>query len=182
MHKEIIELEGPITRRVKESARRPELIKNIREAISAGKKLIDSIANPPKPTDAKADAPAPVPAPKEDVEKLTKYYGEVETWLEDIIKKQDALKPHENPVLTGEAVEAKMKELNDKIMELVQSQLRAAAKVQEKLRKEKEEAKKKAKEAEKAASESAKTEGGSSTETNAEAEKKTAEPKKHDEL
>lgn len=187
-------LENPISKRQKEHATRPALVTAIREALTSGKgmiKVFEEQLNKPAPaeTEEKKDAKdVPLPAfAKDEVEKLVSLYESTEKWLEEQVKKQELLKPFEDPVLWVKDIQKKTQELNDGVMALLQKQMARAQEEEKKKKaaerekkrqemKEKREKEKKEKEAKKKEKEEKEASGEAPKE-----EKKTEE-KKHDEL
>ncbi len=60
----------------------------------------------------------------EDLEALTKTHESVQQWLSSKLAEQEKLGPHEDPVLLSMDLEAKAKELNRVVMDLLQRKMR----------------------------------------------------------
>lgn len=183
---EVKKLESPISYRKDEASKRPELIKQLKEALESGRGMIHMMKNPMKPetpegsatpSDASAmpvvDTSKISDALKEEMVKLETAYAEIENWMTDVLKKQELLKPHEEPVFSSTVVGEKLAELNKWVYELFQKQMAEVREQTEKLEREKE-AQRKAEKAAKKAAEKASTESESATSSaSAKSEEKT---------
>ncbi|KAI9849174.1 MAG: lumenal Hsp70 protein [Sclerophora amabilis] len=76
----------------------------------------------PSPSRAK-----PIYSP-EDIEKMIAKFETIEKWLGTKEAEQEKLSPFEDPVISSKELEAKSKELNDAVMELLQKGIRSQTK------------------------------------------------------
>lgn len=192
--KSLKDLEKPISHRKEEASKRPELIKNLREALESGKNMIDNMRNPPKPvaTATAENGETPVMETLElseelkgDLTKLEKYYNEVNSWLEENLSKQDALKPHEDPILSTKKVQDKMTDLNAKIYKIFEKQLEEVRKNRIKILEEQnklEKAQRAAAEAAKSAESASASPSDSSASASSSSSSAAPEKSAHDEL
>ncbi|KAI5783689.1 Hsp70 protein-domain-containing protein [Geopyxis carbonaria] len=178
--KALKDIHNPIMSRRYEHAQRDEKVSSLREAVDQTKTLIKALTDVAPPVkDATDELDDTVPEPPkeaiytpEEIAGLVKSFEDVEQWLETQVAAQAKLDLSIDPVLTVKEIEAKMKDMNKVVMDMVQKKMKAAEKeAKEKARIEKEAAKKKAEEekaAKKAAKEAAAKEAASEGETPAE--------------
>ena len=64
-----------------------------------------------------------MPYTEEDLSSITKVYDTVAEWVKTKVAEQDALQAFEDPAFTVKEMEAKAKELNKALMDLVQKKM-----------------------------------------------------------
>ncbi|GAA6060896.1 hypothetical protein JCM10212_000179 [Sporobolomyces blumeae] len=137
--RELEKLVKHVLTRSHEAVSRPELVTRLRELVSTSTTFHSSALK--NLTTSAADAVQRFTT--DELTKLSTLVNETTTWLDDLVKKQDKLKAHEDPVLRVADLEKKIKDLESEYGKLFKKKVPRARKAKPA---KKEEAKEEAKE------------------------------------
>ncbi|GAA5930859.1 uncharacterized protein JCM15063_002480 [Sporobolomyces koalae] len=108
-----------------EATSRPALITRLREVISSSAVFHSTAIS--NQTATAADAIKRFTS--DELDNLTRLVSNTTSWLEDLVKKQDRLKGHEDPLLKTSDLEKKIKELENEVKRLAKKKIPRAKKV-----------------------------------------------------
>ncbi|KAA8900324.1 Hsp70 protein-domain-containing protein [Sphaerosporella brunnea] len=122
--KALKELQKPILRRVQEAEKRPKAVEMLKEAIEQGRVLVNALRDP----EAKDQ-----PYDEKEIKELQAKYDAAEKWLEDVLKRQQALGESDDPAVAAKELDEKRLQLDKVVMEVIDRKMQLAREVKDEL-------------------------------------------------